>query len=218
MATQLQAIQNLVSISIGGRQDSVASNIIIAAINYACTLAALIFRPPELRAIENLSFPSGAASMSIAQINWLDIQLVMNVTDGIVMRFVSYEKMDTIIPASLVDTKYYSLFGDNLFLRASPASAKALTLSCLLFPPTLVNPTDLIPFSGYDSYIVTWASMLVQASLEEIESAAMWTKLVDTIVQPLVLGTRERDILQGQQAYFDAMIQQAQQPPTPGGQ
>jgi hypothetical protein len=52
--------------------------------------------------------------------------------------------------------------------------------------------------------------MLTLAAFEEGDSAGMWLKVAETIGQPLMLGAKERDIIEGQQAYFDLALMQSQ--------
>jgi hypothetical protein len=208
--SQLQDLQELVEISIGGRDDAAAVTVIQAAINYAIILAALTFKPPELKTLSSLSYTASSEYLDISSVNWVSIALLKLTSTGKNLGFIPYDKLDVIIPSTLTDTKYYSLFGDKLFLRAIPSSTTALTMSALTLPSTLTSATDSIPFTGYDNQIVNWASMLTLAAFEEGDSAGMWLKVAETIGQPLMLGAKERDIIEGQQAYFDLALMQSQ--------
>jgi hypothetical protein len=207
--SQFQDLQGLVETSIGGRNDSIAVTVIQVAINYAIILASLIFKPPELKSITPLTYVGGSSYLDISSVNWIAIHLLSNDTDGIQLGFIPYDKLDVIVPSSLTSTKYWSMFGDKLFLRAAPTANKALSMSCSLLPSTLAQPTDPIPFSGYDSTLVSWATMLTQAAFEEAESAGAWMKIAETIGAPLTMGAKERDIIEGAQAYFDLTMLQA---------
>lgn len=204
---QLQAV----ILSALGRSDSVATALATAMVNYAVTIVALVFRPPELRQVNTVTYIGNTPYLNISGLDWIDITRIWNTTDNRELRFIPFSRLDVVIPATLTLTKYYSLFGDLLYLRLSPIVNKSLSVSALVMPDPLVNVADVVPFDTYDSYLVSMATTLCQAALEEGEAAMMWQKIADGIVQPFMLGTKERDILDGQSAYIDTLVGQQQQ-------
>jgi hypothetical protein len=205
-----KTIQDLVKVNIGGRDDVDATLILKAAINYAYHLAAVIFKPRELRTQSSITFMGGAGGHSLASLNWLSIDSIWNETDSLHLRFIPYDLLDSLLP-SLTVTKYYSIYGDTLYLRASPAGSKILTMNHLITPTSLTNDSDALSFTDYDSFIVALATGLTFAGFEEGEAAMLWQKATDFISQPLILSGKESEIIAKQQIYFDVALQQAKE-------
>ena len=207
--SSLQTLQDLVQINIGGRDDASAVTVMKAAINYASILAALVFEPPELKAISNLTVTGGSDNTSFSSLTQLlDILTVYNTTDSCVMWFVPYEQFEIIIPASVGKTKYYTVFGETIYVKDTPSVNKTLKLTYSNYPTTLVNPTDELEFEWHDPYIVGVASGICMAAFEEGESAQTWQGVVDAVGVPLMLGARARQVISGQKLTLEAAIAQ----------
>jgi hypothetical protein len=152
----------------------------------------------------------GAGGHSLASLNWLSIDSIWNETDSLHLRFIPYDLLDSLLP-SLTVTKYYSIYGDTLYLRASPAGSKVLTMNHLITPTSLTSDSDALEFTDYDSFIVSLATGLTFAGFEEGEAAMLWQKATDFITQPLILSGKESEIIAKQQIYFDVALQQAKE-------
>lgn len=207
----LAELRNLVKVNIGGRDDADAMLVIDAAINYAAVLAALVFEPPELRGSSNLTVAGGNNSVSFASLTQLlDIIALYNVTDNHPMWYIPFEQWELVVPSSVGATKYYSVFGETIYVKDKPSANKTLRIYYSNYPTKLVNATDELEFEWYDSYIVSVASGITMAALEEAESAQMWQRVVEAISLPLMLGARARQVIAGQKLTLESAIAQVQ--------
>lgn len=207
MGTSLADFQALVIKGLGGRDDSVALAVINASLNYAATLAALIFEPPELREQSNLTVTGGSSYVSISSLtDLLDIQAIYNTTDSSKMWFVPWESWHVILPASVGSVKYFSIFGDRLYVKDTPSVNKTLEVSYSTYPAKLVNSADTLEFDYHDSYIVSVALGIAWAFFEEGESAATMKAVADVISLPLSLGARARQVIEGRKTSLEAML------------
>jgi len=205
--SNLQDLQGLVIKGLGGRDDSVALAVINACLNYATTLAALIFEPPELREQGNLTVTGGNSSVSLSTLTkLLDLQTVWNTTDSLKMWFIPWESWYVILPSSVGKTKYFSIFGDSLYVKDTPSVNKTLLVSYTNYPTTLVNLTDVLEFEHHDSYIVTVALAICWAFFEEGESSGVLQKAADAIAMPLSLGAKARQVIEGKTISLEAML------------
>jgi len=206
----LSDFRALIKAAFGGRADTDALLVTDAAINYAATLAALVFEPYELKAANSLVIPGSSSSVSFSSLtNLLDILAIYNQTDSNLMWFVPYELWEVIVPSSVGSTKYFSVFGGSVYVKDTPSGNKTLTVSYSKYPTKLVNATDSLEFTQHDSYIVSTASAIVFAAFEEAETAQMWQAVANAISVPLTLGARARHVIAGQKAILESIIAQA---------
>jgi len=209
MSSTFATLQALVGINLGGRDDADTTAIIKAAINYAVLVAALTFEPPELKTSGNLTVTGGNDSVSLNGLTrWLDVVKIWNTTDSMPMGFIPFELWDVIVPTVVGSTRYYSIFGDTLFVKDKPGVNKVLKLFHATYPAKLVNTGDTLEFDHHDSYIVSVATGLSWAAFEEGESAGVWQKIGELVSMPFMLGARARAIIAGQKASFEALASQ----------
>jgi hypothetical protein len=200
-------LQNLVKVAIGGRDDSDALLVIKAAINYSALIAAILYKPNELKTQSDVVFAGGSSFHNLSSLNWQEIHRVWNTTDSILLKFIPYELLDSILP-TLTATKYCSIYGEGLYLRKSPSTSKTLKISYIAYPAELVDDIDALEFSTYDSFIISLATSLTFAAFEEMESSALHQKVADYLGQPLTLSSKEKNLISKQQVYFDLSLQQ----------
>lgn len=200
----------LIKVNFGGRDDADALLVTDAAINYAALLAALVFEPPELRTSGDLTVAGGSDSVSFGSLtNLLDILTVYNTTDNNPMWFIPHELWQVIVPSSIGSTKYYSVFGETIYVKDAPSVNKTLKVYYSTYPAKLVNSTDVLEFDYHDSYIVSTASAIVLAAFEEGESAGIWQKVAEAVGVPLMLGARARQVIAGQRLTLESAIELA---------
>ena len=211
MASTLQELQSLVIKGLGGRDDSVAISVINASLNYAITLAALIFEPPELREQNNLVISGSSSYVSIGSLtDLLDLQTVYNSTDSNKMWFIPWESWYVILPTTVGSVKYFSVFGDRLYVKDTPSGNKTLLVSYSTYPAKLVNLTDELGFDYHDSYIVSVALGIAWAFFEEGETAGVMEKVANAAAMPLALGAKARQIVEGKRISLEALLSQLQ--------
>lgn len=239
--TSFATLRSLVLTSLGKTGDAEATTLVDAVINYAMFMAALIFDPPELKVINDITlaggidyiyFPNLIEGVDFNETDFigiweidengdlmpvegitlntrlLDIIKVYNKTDSYKMDFIPYESWDLAIPDSNVIVKYYTLFGNRMFIKAVPLANKTISISHTTYPTKLVLDVDELPFDHHDSYITSIASGIAFAVYEETESADLWNKIATLVGEPNVLGQRARDIIEGQKVLLESTISQ----------
>jgi len=207
MATALGDLQGLVVEGLGGRNDSTTLTVINACLNYAITLAALLFEPPELREQGDLVVSGGNAYVSVASLtDLLDIQTVYNSTVGSKMWYIPWESWYVILPATIGSVKYYSIFGDKFYVKDTPSANATLSVSYSTYPSKLVNLTDPVEFDHHDSYLVSVALGICWAFFEEGESAGVLQKVADVVSIPLSLGAKARQVIEGQKISLETLL------------
>jgi len=211
MSSTLQDLQALVIKGLGGRDDTTALSVINACLNYAITLAALIFEPPELREQSNLVVPSGDAYVSIASLtDLLDFITAYNSTDSNKMWYIPWESWYVILPTTIGSVKYFSIFGDRLYVKDTPSADTTLSVSYSTYPAKLTQLTDQVEFDYHDSYLVSVALGIAWAFFEEGDSAGVMQKVGDAVALPLTLGAKARQIIEGKRISLEALLTQAQ--------
>ena len=209
MASTLGDLQGLVVKGLGGRNDSTALTVINACLNYAITLAALLFEPPELREQGNLIVSNGNAYVSVASLtDLLDIQTVYNSTGSNKMWYIPWESWYVILPAAIGSVKYFSIFGDRFYVKDTPSADTTFLVSYSTYPGKLVNSTDPVGFDYHDSYLVSVALGICWAFFEEGESAGVLQKVADAAAMPLALGAKARQVIEGKRISLEALLSQ----------
>lgn len=196
------------------RNDAVAVLVANAAINYAVAMASLTFEPPEMSEEVDVTLPGGDSRIILTSLtgaiatHLLDIIRIYNNTDGFKLGFISYDVWDTIVPA-LTKVRFWSIFGQNLFFKGTPAINKSLTISYTRYPALLTNADTPIPFSHHDQYIVGVATGICWAVFEESDNAAMWAQIASFLGDPSALGAKARAVIEGQRVLLEKVIAQA---------
>lgn len=211
MGSTLTELQGLVVKGLGGRDDLVALTVINASLNYAATLAALIFEPPELREQSNLVVSGGSSYVSMGSLtDLLDLITIYNTTDSNKMWFIPWESWYVILPTTVGKVKYFSIFGDRLYVKDTPAVNKTLLVSYSTYPAKLVDLTDVLEFDYHDSFLVATALGICWAFFEEGESAGVLQKVSDAMAMPLALGAKARQVIEGRAISLEAQLAQIQ--------
>lgn len=206
MSSTLLTLKNLVYTNLGrDSSDSAAALIVPATINYAISAIAAIFKPAELHTNNNISITPGNPSVSISSIDYLDIIRVYNSTDSIEMLFIPFELWEILVPTQTV-VKYYSLFGDTLYVKMTPTGDKTFILYYLKHPTTLSNDTDTVDFDHFDSYIVAIASAITFAAFEEGDTVDIWAKVAEVLNIPFLKASQMREIVAGKTALLESTI------------
>lgn len=192
-----------------GRSDTDTTTLTTAALNYAAVLAALTFEPPELTGNTTVQVTGASNYVSISSVtNLLDLRSVYNSTDSKNMWFIPWDLWYAFFPTTVGSTKYYSLFGQLIYVRDTPVVNKDLLIHYTKYPTTMVSASDELGFDHHDSYIVSVATGIVWAFYEESESAGTMGKMAEFVSQPLSLGARARGILAGEKASLESVFNQ----------
>lgn len=138
----------------------------------------------------------------------LDIIKIYNDTDSFKVDFVPYEQWDYVVPSSLTDTRYWTIFGNTLFFKSTPTANTSMTFSYRTYPVTLENDGDAIPFDHFDSYLISSATGITMAAFEETDSAALWSKVAAIVGEPLAVSPRARAIVEGQKVMLESALAQ----------
>jgi hypothetical protein len=204
--TTFLTLKDLVYKSIGrDSTDQLAAAVVPEAVNYALDVVALLFKPPELNTSGAVTVAGGSNYASIASLDFIDVTKVHNDTDGRELLFVPFEQWDVIVP-SLADVRFYSIYGDRLYVKATPAANKTLTVYYYAYPARLTLDSQSPEFDHYDSYIVAVASALTFATIEEGESVDVWAKVTEALGMPFLRGSAMREVIAGKQAQFESVI------------
>ena len=118
------------------------------------------------------------------------------------------------MPRNVGATKFFSLFGQTLYIADVPSSLKSLQIFYMSFPTTLINLSDTLEYINYDSYIISVASGICFAAKEEGTSADVWNAVASSLGAPLLQGSQMKEMIAGRQALLESTISQAFQPQT----
>ena len=207
--TDLQTFQDLVVKGLGNRSDTDTAVVVKAAINFAISLAALVFNPKELQKQTTLIVTGGDSYTAVAPLTrLLNIQTVQNTTDSNRMWYIPREDWNVILPSSIGTTKYYTLFGSSLYVKDTPTSNKYLVVDYCEYPAPLVNAGDTVEFELYDSYITSTAMAICWAFYEEGGSAGIMQKINELATIPLALSAEGRYFIEKQKTGLQAVFSQ----------
>ena len=191
--TTLEDFQNLIIKGLGGRDDAIAIAVINASVNYAATMAALLFKPSELEKQGDLTITGGSNYITTSTlVNYLEAKLVYNTTDANKMWLIPWESWYIFLPTTVGKVKYFSIFGDRLYVKDTPVVNKILAISYLTYPTKLINASDTLEFNYHDSYIISVALAICWAFFEEGESAATMQKIAEAAGASLALSSTSR--------------------------
>lgn len=142
--------------------------------------------------------------------NLLDLIKVYNKTSAYKMDFIPYEQWDLYLPVGLSTVKYWTLFGNTMYIAAIPDSNVILTIGYTFYPNTLTEDIDEVPFNNFDSYISSLASSITFAAFEESDAAELWSKIASLVGAPATLSTKAKAIIEGQRVIMENAIMQGQ--------
>jgi len=206
MPSSLSTLETLVRKGLGGRDDSAADTVIGACINYAILLAAILFEPPELLIANNVtvSANSNNANISTYLADQLDVKGVWNNTGSFKMWYIPWEVWETIVPANVGAVKYFTTFGDKIYVKDTPSANTVLAVSRSTYPSDVSNGNDTIGFDHHDSFIVSTAITIARAFFEKADVG----KAMDTITLPLTLSAKARQIIEGRKSGLNEALMQ----------
>jgi hypothetical protein len=198
MPSSLSTLEALVRKSLGGRDDSTANIVIDSCINYSILLAAILFEPPELLIASNItvSANSNSANISTYLSNQLDIKSVWNNTGSFKMWYIPWESWETIVPANVGAVKYFTMFGDKIYIKDTPSANTVLAVSHSTYPADVANGNETISFDHHDSFIVSTAITIARAFFEKADIE----KAMSTITLPLSLSAKARQLIEGRKS------------------
>lgn len=194
----LLTLQDLVQFNLGGRDETKDLTLFQAAINWAYLLAGIIFKPSELSIQTDVSIASDETYFNLAVLtNPLSILHIRNTTDSIDVHPVTYPFLQSLLPSG-TSLRFYAEFGTKVFIKASPTSTKTLKVSYSKLPTKLSSPTDTLEFGEYDAFIVSVATGICWAALEEGDSATMQQNVATFLAGPWQVSAKEHELLRGQ--------------------
>lgn len=179
-----------------GRNDSVAAGFITRGVNFACTLIALMYDPPELQTSSSETINAGTVTLSIAAYTRIaNVTKIYNTSGVNKVWMLSDDIIDFVQPLTTAQVLYFKYFSrDGMTLNFRPLSTltNVLTISYNQYPLVVSADGDEVSFSNFDPLIESYALAYAMACLEEGESSAMWQKLGDQIgiQQQIMLKTR----------------------------
>lgn len=200
-------LKNLVFKNLGHEEgdDDVLTAMVPAAINYAQVAVALIFKPPELFGDSNLTISGSSPRVSLGTLDFIDIIKVYNITDSRELHYIPFESWEILVP-TLSIVKFYSIFGEWLYVKKTPTVDTIITLYRLDYPTELTANSQELDFPHYDGNIVAAACAICFAALEEGESVDVWGKVTDALGMPSLKGSQMREVIAGRQASLEATI------------
>ena len=102
--------------------------------------------------------------------------------------------------------KYYSIFGNAIYLNTSVGNDSTLKVMYLAYPATLSADSDEPEFDHHDSFIVSMATALCFASFEESDAVNMWAGVGSALGESLIQAAQAREIVAGKPVYTEAAM------------
>jgi hypothetical protein len=205
MATFIQ-LKNFVYTSIGrDATDAAAVLVVPMAINYAVEAIANVLKPPELNYVSTVIITSGNNSYSLANVDFIDIISVYNSTDSIELNYIPYENWNILVPV-VAATKYYTIFGDNLYVNRLVPDDVTLLISHLKYPTAMVGDASTPSFDHHDAYIISIAAVICFAVFEEGESVDLWSKVGEGLGLSVLKAAQMREVVSGKAALLESTI------------
>jgi hypothetical protein len=202
-----------------GRKDAEFANLIDKSINWSILTAALVCKPSELEELGYIHQNTGNWSVSLANgilyanRGALTIHSMSNAANKAFP--VPPEMMWTLVTPIRAQgiPKYYAIHGRYWIIYDKyPASNIVWEVYYTAVPNQLVANSDLVCFAGHDEMIVSLASKLVFAAMEESDTANMWATLSKDIGGVLAANAQEGAFLRGElYRRFPGTQQQANQ-------
>lgn len=183
------------------RNDSVVDGFITRGVNFACTLIALVYGPPELQTSGTATILAGASTTSLASLTRLaTITNVYNTSGSNKVWMLPHDTLELHAPLETSVAKYFKYYSrDGMTMNFRPLSIYDNTVSIEYnqYPSVVSANGDEISFSNYDSMVESYAAAYAWACLEETEIAGIWKSLGDNIAAPQQLMLKARQYLEG---------------------
>jgi hypothetical protein len=205
MATFLE-LKNFVYTSIGRDSTDVAAVLVVPmAINYAVEAIANVMKPPELSYTSTVVITSGSNSYYMSGVDFIDIISVYNSTDAIELSYIPFENWNILVPV-VTTTKYYTMFGDNLYVNQLVTNDTTLLINHLKYPTAMVADDSTPSFEHHDAYIISIAAAICFAVFEEGDAVDVWSKVGDGLGMSMLKAAQMREVVAGKAALLESTI------------
>lgn len=184
--------------------DTLAALVVPKAVNYAIDIAAILFKPPELSTSANLTLTAGTTYITVTQ-KFIDIITAYNTSDSNKLWFIPYELFNSLKP-STTSIKYFSLFGTRLYVNTSSLADKTITIYYVAHPTELSADDDEIEFTQHDAFIISIATALCFAVLEEGDSADIWARVGDAFGAGAIKSAQLKEVVSGSVTSLEATL------------
>ena len=213
--TSFQELQDIVYENLGSDSSDPALALIVpAAINYAQVVVALLFKPQELHIDTAESYTANSKSLDLSGLNFVNVTSVYNNTDSSELWFIPFNSWRVLVPQQMGATRFFSLFGNTLYIADVPTADKSLKIFYMSYPTELIDLGDKLDYVNYDSYIISVASGICFAAKEEGASADVCSAVAASLGAPLLQGAQMKEMIAGRQALLESTIAQSFQPQT----
>ena len=203
--TIFSAYKDMVYTAIARDENDAAALLVVPeAINYALDVAAILFKPLELFASEDVALTAGNTTVEFTT-PFIDIVNIKDSTNNVILRFIPYESFDLLKP-TLTTIKYYSLFGTSIHVNASVASDTTIAVEHIAYPATLSDDNDEPEFSDHDAFIISTATAFCFAVFEESEAVNIWGSVGEAFGGALVKAAQARELIGGRQTSAESAI------------
>jgi hypothetical protein len=206
MPTSLGTFKTNLYGPLGGRNDSEVQAFITRGVNFACTLIALLYDPPELQSSSSATINAGSTTTSIAA--YTRVANITNVTNtsnsDSKIWMLPCDMLGLWAPLEAAAAKYFKYYGrDGMTLHFRPLSTfeNIVSVEYNQYPLVVSADGDEISFSNYDPLVEAYALAFVQACLEESDMAGVWKTLGDAIGAPQQIMLKTRQYLEGGPAH-----------------
>lgn len=187
------------------RYDSNMQTFIDRAINWAMLTVAVLFKPVELYEIGYLTVPAGNWQANVASgINYGADSVIsiesMHWGSGNQILPIAFRHLWTLTSSRVQGyPKYYSWrSGTTLIFDKFPANDVVVELRYIKAPEYLTSNSSNVAFGGYDALIVSLATKLTFAAMEEVESSNVWSDLVKEFTEVGSVDAQSQALLKGQ--------------------
>lgn len=177
-----------------GNDDVTTTAMAMRGLNMAQVMGAFLYNPPELNVSGNLTVSASGTSVALSTLTNLNsIADIYNTTGSCPVSPIPVMKWNYILPAfsGTVYTKFYTRFGGTLWVNA-PTAQNTLLVKYFKLPTTLTAGGDSVGYDGFDSFLVSVATMFVWACKEEGESAAIFEKFMTSFNSAFQVDAKQK--------------------------
>lgn len=164
-------------------------------INQAIVMGALIFDPPELQVKYDYTLPSAEVSFSLTSSPFnSEVLVIRSIKDVDNLRRIWYinpDKWDVIVP-TLTTVKFFTLHGTTVYVNTSLVTSLDLEVKATKYPALFVDDTTDCQYDFHDDFIISTATNLLFAKMEEKETVEMWTGVQSSIAAVHSVGLSRR--------------------------
>lgn len=165
------------------------------AINQAILMGALLYDPPELQVKYDYTLPSAETTLSLASSPFNgEVLVVRSIQDVDNLRRIWYidpDRWDVVVP-SLLTIRFFTLHGTTVYFNTSLVTSLDLEVKATKHPAPLTDDTTDCQYNYHDDFILSTATNLVFAMMEEKETVEMWTGVQSGIAAVHNIGLSRR--------------------------